>query len=184
MVHVKFLIALTVIFTSCNKYPPERNYILFEDPVEQVQDSIQAIIPLAYKIFGGKAGSFVDYENQDILSINTQEVGKLDLLEKPEQLARLLLLRNHVSQEEVERFLVLYKYLKSNHLQDLMTLSDTGLIKLNYRDKNYNHFNLIRNVILVNTPEDTLHPHFRNQKMILDRKGKLLLTAPQGAKIY
>ncbi len=179
-----FRISCMFVLAACSKYPPERNYIEFEDPVEQVQDSIQAIIPLTYKVFGGKTGSFVDNKMQNRVYINAHHVGDLKLLEKPERLAQISFLKNNMTLGEVEKFLSLYHYLKRNHLEDPMTLGrDSSIIQFEYRDKDYSDFDLSRRIILVKSPQDTVTAHFKSRLMIMDRKGKLILTAPKGARI-
>ncbi|WP_207534482.1 hypothetical protein [Desertivirga arenae] len=164
-----FVTILSSIY-SCYKNPPERNKIVFEDEIKNVQDSLLMMKALLIKL----------PKRSDILNINYNiKDGKLYVNDSLLNFDYRDALGNLTAFEK-RRFIMLSFYLNKRHISSGYFDEGSNIWRFIYRDLPDITYNDSRNIVLLT---NELANSIISTDTILDQKGELYLLAPKDAKI-
>lgn len=177
------LIIMSFAMSSCYRSSEERrmrNIIEFKDAVPVVEDSIRAMEALLEKLPDAEIKNY--WIDNGYLSLNSNKIGELESLKHKTKIDTIVAL-NSFSKEEIHKLISLSTYLRENFIVAAYSHPVTNRFLFDYKGKDSDGYNESRKIITVNSKSDTLNNNFTSTLQILDRKGGLVLVAPNDAII-
>jgi len=167
------LLLLFITLFSCYRNPKERNALVFENKIENVQDSINKLIFFLNKFPDNKDGlnkHYIIKENEIYINESLQDLKRNDLNK----------FLNGFDMHQRNEFTSLIQYLDINYIKSAYFDKQLGLWCFIYRDIEDVDYDDSRIVVFLDNAKlsNTLVGY-----SILDKKDKLFLIAPKDAII-
>lgn len=175
--YVSFLLFLF----ACNGIAQERNKIVFQNPPDQVEDSIVVMNSFMDSLIVRRVNNvFFDTENN--LIINNKKMGRMA---EGDSISFIYIVRQETgfSETQVMRFLSLALFLKDNFMTAWFKHGQYGIYFYVYKPTARNEYNDLRNIILFDERLYGIKGSMESESFkILDRVGNLVLITPATQK--
>ena len=176
MIKFGYISFLILLLSSCTLTDKNRNQIVFEDPIDTVQNALFHVeqmldsLPFAYHEKDDLA--YYGLDNDGYLTFNKFHKHKIsENLRIP-----------GLSDEFSSTFLNLILFLRKNYISGAYQSLSTKIWTFSYRDLLEGGYDEVREIIVFNKDSDTLNLALDNK--IIEHKGNLLLIAPKDAKMH
>jgi hypothetical protein len=182
VVFIGAIFILGISLFSKFQIQPLRNKIVFEDKIEAVADSMERMHFLLEKIpITGRVNYFMDREGN--LYISNEKIGSLKGAINNPTIREDVAFEKFTNQE-INDFFNIMAFLYKNHIDAANLQNQVGEFLFTYRRTDENTFDDLREIMIVNSYQDTVSSGFKRTYQVLDKKSNLLLVAPKSAKVW
>lgn len=156
---------------------PQRDRIVFRDPVSSVHDSIVVMNGLMDKVAKSNVKNYF-FDDKGFLVINNKRLDRVPKGDSTSFLG-LMAVKTDLSKNECKKFLVLSKFLKRNFLEGCFRYDTYGMYFYVYKAPIKNNDNNFRNIVLYDERLINMTATQDAESFtVLDRQKDLLLLMP------